>query len=525
MARLITRRTTRRHHQPLTHASEFFLACEPRRLMGADMPHELVYPEGYSHSGINEFVPITNTGDDSVEYELHARYEVGERDQLLAAGTIPAHTRGGVTISRAGDPSSMLVRPDTPYSLVLRTSRPVAATISHYDFGTAIGESFTDDRSTDWTFAEGFKDDSWTRDFVLFYNPNQQDVTVTLTAYTSGGQQITLQRTVGAERRGGWNLNAETGVPAGVFGVRVQASAPIVAALSHYEIVTGRGFGALGTSDGGATAGVITTIEFDDHDEDNHRRGGGDDNGGGGGGGGGNDDGTPDQGPGDAPGTPGSTSFPANSYLTVLNTTNTPATVRFTFVTHEDDAPLANNTRTIVVPAQSRGGLSIRDLGFPIDDEFGAVYRSDVPVTVTAAVYQGRDALGAEAATIAATQWGFGEGYMSRLRAGFEVTEDIYLFNPTGSNVSVTVQFQFSNGQTVNVTKSLSGLELEDVKVHATPEILAMGEDVFYGVRVIATGTIVAALEHWDRSLGGGFATLGVPSGTIVPISQVLALP
>ncbi|MGE3106977.1 MAG: hypothetical protein AB7G11_13655 [Phycisphaerales bacterium] len=513
----MTRSNRTRTHRPAFSGSDLFMACESRRLLAGDLMHELVYPEGYAHSGISEFVPITNTGDDSVEYELHARYEVGERDQLLAAGTIPGHTRGGVTINRAGDPASMLVRPDTPYALVLRTSRPVAATMSHYDFGTAIGESFTDDRSTDWTFAEGFKDDSWTRDFVILYNPNNQDVTVTLTAYTGNGGQISLTRTVGAQRRSGWNLNNEGAIPAGVFGVRVHASAPIIAALSHYEIVTGRGFGALGTTGGGATAGVVTTIEFDDHDEDHHRRGGG------GGSGGGNDDGTPDQGPGDFPG--GGTSFPANSYLTVLNTGAAAATVRFTFITHEDEAPLANNTRTIVVPAGSRGGLSIRDLGFGLDDEFGAVYQSDVPVTVTAAVYQGRDALGAEAATVAATQWGFGEGYMSRLRAGFEVTEDIYLFNPTGENVSVTIQFQFSNGQVVTVTKSLSRLELEDVKVHATPEILAMGEDVFYGVRVVATGTIVATMEHWDRSLGGGFATLGVPAGTVVPVSSVLSLP
>ena len=37
-------------------------------------------------------------------------------------------------------------------------------------------------------------------------------------------------------------------------------------------------------------------------------------------------------------------------------------------------------------------------------------------------------------------------------RAGHAVTEDVYLFNPTGQNITVTVEFLFSNGQTVSVT-------------------------------------------------------------------------
>jgi hypothetical protein len=488
-------------------------SLEGRRLMSGadDLPFVVYYPEGYSHPGISEFVPITNTGESEVRYELHARYEAGERDQLLASGTIASHTRGGVTINRAGEPGSMLVRPDVPYALVLRTSAPVAATISHYDFGTAIGESFTGASSDDWTFGEGYKDHDWTRDFIVFYNPGNDDVVVTLTAYTGNGSTIQLSKTLGGQRRGGWNLDAEDRIPAGVFGVRVQATAPIVAALSHYEIVTERGFAVLGTSGGGDTAGVVLAAEFDDLFDDH----GGDD------GSGGDDDGTPDQGPGDFPSSP--TIYPANSYLTVLNTTDQTATVTFTFLARDDFA-LPIVTTTIQVAPRSRGGVTISDMGFASDDEFGVVYRSSVPVTATAAVYQGRDATGMEAATIAATQWTFGEGFMNRLRAGSDVTEDIYLFNPTGRSITVNVDFVFSTGQTVRVTKSLDPLEIEDVKAHAEEAVLTMGLDVFYGVRVTASSTIVASMEHWDRSLGGGFATLGVPGGTIVRLADVLVL-
>jgi hypothetical protein len=512
---------------PHTQPSHSLERLEDRRLMDGtdDLPNVLYYPEGYTHAAINEFVPITNTNNAPVSFELLARYETGQRDQLIAAGTIPANTRGGVTINRSDDPLSRLVREDTPYALVLRSSLPVAASISHYDFGTAIGESFTDDRSTDWTFAEGYKDDAWTRDFIVLYNPNDTPTAVTLTAYTSSGEQITLTKVVETRRRSGWNLNAESAIPAGVFGVKVHGSQPIVAALSHYEIVTQRGFGALGTVGGGATAGVVTAIEFDDLDEDHHRNRGGDDNGGGGNGGG-NDDGTPDQGGGnndDPPGDDNGSSFPANAYLTVLNTSPQTATVTFTFIAR-DDLPLANPTRTISVAPGARGGLNIRDLGFPLDDEFGAVYRSDVPVTVTAAVYQGRDALGVEATTVAATQWTFGEGYMSRLRAGFAITEDVYLFNPSNQNVSVTVEFLFSTGQVISLSKHLSALEIEDVRVHDEDAILNLGPDVFFGIRITASAPITASMEHWDRDLGGGFATVGIPAGTIVPLASILAL-
>ncbi|HRQ71962.1 MAG TPA: hypothetical protein PLU35_02925, partial [Phycisphaerales bacterium] len=226
---------------------------------------EAYFPEGYSHGGISEFVPLTNPHDRDVRYELHARYEVGERDQLISEGVVPARSRGGVTISLAGRPDLMLVRPDTPYALVLKAEDALGATISHYDFGTAIGESFSTTPSTRWTFGEGYRDHNWTRDFVLFYNPSDTPAQVTTRVFGAGGETVTLELTLDAQRRGGWNFDTQPGLPDGVFAVEVVASAPIVASQSHYEIVTERGFGALGTADGGALAGFIPAIEFEDH--------------------------------------------------------------------------------------------------------------------------------------------------------------------------------------------------------------------------------------------------------------------
>lgn len=210
-------------------------ALESRRLLSGDLPFTYYYPEGYTHDQISEFVPITNTGDTEVTYELHARYETGERDQLLSSGTIAPGTRGGVTINRAGSPAERLARPDTPYALVLKTSGPVGATMSHYDFGTAVGEAFTSETSTEWTFAEGYKDPERTRDFLVYYNPTDEEVIVAVVAYLADGSAVPLFATLGPQRRGGWNINDEAQIPPGAYSLQVIASQPIVAALTPNE--------------------------------------------------------------------------------------------------------------------------------------------------------------------------------------------------------------------------------------------------------------------------------------------------
>src|SRR5690606_10419819 len=159
---------------------------------------------------------------------------------------------------------------------------------------------------------------------------------------------------------------------------------------------------------------------------------------------------------------------------------------------------------------QSRGGVSVRDLNLP-EGEYGIAYRSDIPVTATASVYQGRDGTGMQAVTDASTRWEFGEGFMSPGRAGLTVTEDLTLFNPGGEAVDATVDFAFSDGQTLTVTRTLEPGGAGVVDIHEIPEIISMGYDSYYGVRVTSPEPIVASFEHWDDDLGGGFSTPGTP--------------
>ena len=109
-------------------AEDMFSPLEARCLLsgaGEAAGFTAYFPEGYAHNGISEFVPMTNPNDQDVAYTLTAHYETGKRDQIIASGTIAAHSRGGVTVSLAGRPELMLVRPDTPYALeTIRSGRP-----------------------------------------------------------------------------------------------------------------------------------------------------------------------------------------------------------------------------------------------------------------------------------------------------------------------------------------------------------------------------------------------------------------
>ncbi len=542
---------------------------EARKLLsgdGASLDFEAFYPEGFANDNISEYVPITNPNDFAIDYELYAQYAKGERDQLIQRGTIPANTRRGVVINEAGRPETLRVRPNDPYSLVLRSTAPVGATLSHYDFGTAIGETFTQQTSTEWSFGEG-KRGGATRNFVVLYNPSDQDATVTLTVFTETGQTQSMTRVIGANRRGGWNLAASGSLPQGEFGIRIVSDVPIVSAISAYETDTNQGFGALGQTDGGALAGVINGMKIrsdgaggsdddfandgsgddshngnddshngnddshngndDSHNGNDDSHNGNDDSHNG------NDDshnGNDDSHNGgsgdDSNNSNGGSGHISDAFVKVLNTNATDATVTFTFI------PKASNIDPATLPppqimtiaSNSRSQFSLVELSAPVNEKFTIAYRSDVPVTVTASRFEAADAVGVEAAPIAATQWTYGEGFMSQNRAGNSVTEDIYMFNPTTQNFSVTIEFFFNNSTKITITESMQSLRLKDIEVHDLLEIRDFSTQSFYGIRITSPVPIVSTMEHWDRDQGGGFSTLGMPGGTIVDLIDVLAV-
>jgi hypothetical protein len=455
---------------------------EQRLVMATTYGFAVYYPEGYASNTINEFVPVTNPNATPVEVRLSVRYEFGTRDQIVGTQTIPAFSRGGFTLSDAGNPAATVVRKDVPYSIIVESTQRVSANFSHYDFGTAVGESFTDTISTSWSFADGLKDAALSRDFILVFNPSDNTVSATLYLYDQNGQTTTNTISIGAQRRAGWSVQDIAAQPVGIFGARVTATSGVVVAQTHYELQSSRGWGQLGTPDGGTRAGVLPSLGYDDSFYDTNGEG-------------------PNPGP----------RYQADSFVSFLNTSPTDATIRLKFV--YESVSLGFYQTQIVVPANTVRQLSMRDLGFVSGDQFGLLYTSNGVVTANASVYQGADATGTAAMTLANDTWDFGEGYMSQARGGSSVIENIFMFNPDSVVNNIFIDIFFFDGTTVMITDSIGPGELVSAKLQEYAVVRNHAPDSWYGLRVTSDRPIVALMEHWDSGNGGGFSTFGLASG------------
>lgn len=468
-----------------------FDALEPRALLDA-LSFALYSPEGFASDQINEFVPITNPNGQAAQYELWARYETGQRDQLIASGTIAAFSRGGVTISDSQNPGATVVRKDTPYALELLSSLPLTATLSHYDFESAIGESFTSTTSLQWTFGDVQKNATDVRDFVLVYNPSDVNTAITLTIFGANGIVHTESRVVEARRRGGWSIQDIAPLAAGEYGVRITSDQFVVAFQSRYQLKTGRGWGALGTPNGSATDGVVPSGSYSDNFYNVN-------------------------------GDQGGPRYTADSTLGILNTNASPVVSVVTLTFQFDDGNHSTMTRTVVVRARGHELVSFREFGLPQNVNFSIVYRANVPVTVTIGRYQGMDGTGHNGSTIAATEWTLGEGYMSRDRGGSAVRETLHIYNPTGiESLRATIEFLGVDGTVLSVDRFLTQRTINVVDLHEISQLRNRAADQWFGIRVTAVQPIVVSFEHWDSGNGGGFGTLLLAGGFTLPFIDAL---
>ncbi|MGE4196684.1 MAG: proprotein convertase P-domain-containing protein, partial [Phycisphaerales bacterium] len=461
----------------------------------SSLPYAVYYPEGYANDRASTFIPIVNTSASAARVVVIARYENGVRDQVLydsATGdidgdgfvdeTIAPSTRTGLTITTPAmyAANTTLVRKDEPYSIEVRSSQPVAANLSHFDFGVSTGEAFSNITSNTWTFGEGFFGDG-VNDFVVFYNPGVATVRVTLTIYPENGAAAFSVPSFDLQglRRGGWSLaNLLQGqLPSGTpFGMRLVSQGPIVAALSHYDTNLRGGFGVLGTPSLGSTTGA-----------------------------------TPE----------GQLGISASAeFVTVLNTNDTAADVNFTFFFQNGSA----YRYQLNVPANRRGGFSVGSLvNFPAGQQaYSITYESNVPVAMTLPSFAFGEATGSEFATQAATTWAFADGF--RPLAGGQVTEYLRLFNPTASTLSVEITMDFNDGGTETFRRTLAPSAANEFDIHdfvtgfRRTDGTVPGIGTFYGIRVRAAQPIVAYMAHFDANFFGGFGTLGTPIGLLGPI-------
>lgn len=463
-------------------------ALEPRVLL-SHLPVEVYYPEGFAHDNVTEMVSVHNPGAVAATFELWARYEVGERDQLLASGVLGPQEQTEIMLAEAGEPGSRLVRKSTPFALELESDQPLTASLRHDDFGGQTSQTFTDVTDDQWTFARVVKGGD-SRDFIVFYNPGDDAVEIEVELFDDSGPVMTLTQVVEGQRRGGWNLHREAAVPMGTYAVHARADAPVVVGVSHYEPEAGTAAGFLGQTGLGARAGAILAVEFEDRVNPGADDGGDDD-----------------------------------TVVSVFNGNEMTASVTLHWLNRGDDSAAAGPPPTAVeVAPGTRVDVSLRAIG-PADlDEITLVYTSDVEVSVQASTVRQGTLFATPAIDIAATSWTFATGQLDRVEDDELRTEDIFVFNPGAASVEVTVTFIFADGQVVVEAKSLDRLEGEDVDARLEDEAFP-GGPLDFAVIVTSTGPIVASFEHWDREVTGeGFTIIGDSGGTVVPLVEVLDL-
>lgn len=236
------------------------------------------YPEGFASQDVDQAVTISNPTDSAQLYTLVLRYERGDlgRDADVVAfeRIIEPGSVQRVDIARSGvlatdEPSGRSILGSQPYALVLESTGPLGATLEHEDeFGEqdiSTAESFTREQHSEWTFA-GAQKAAGIFDFLVFYNPNDHDVLVTMT-FQNFTSEVRLTQEVRAGARGGLNLQDTAALPDGRFGVVVQSEAldvadqpdhrGIVAALTHFDGNAGSGWTTLGVHDPLPAAGMI----------------------------------------------------------------------------------------------------------------------------------------------------------------------------------------------------------------------------------------------------------------------------
>ncbi|MFI4882640.1 MAG: S8 family serine peptidase [Phycisphaerales bacterium JB064] len=465
-----------------------------------DLAYRQYYPEGFANDRASTFVPITNFTSQDARVVVIVRYEdpsVGVRDQVIFDGTVAANTRSpdALTITTpelyAQGSATNVFNPvsgmadgvfkDTPYALEIRSSVPVAATMSHFDFGFSTGEAFSGQASEVWSFASvSIGQDS--RDFITFQNTSGEVTKVSMFLFpktgqgggTGAGQAVEIVYTLEGYRRGGWNLNAELTngllagrIQPGEYGVALVATEPIVAASSTFD--NAGGAAQLGEPNLGSTSGAI------------------------------------------AEGQIGLTSQAET--ISVFNPSSDTATVTLQFVFSTGGAI----RRTVEVASGRVSEVAVQDIPlFPEGTAYGVFFESDEAVVVSSNTRGLGEELATSAATNAHSLWGFSEGFQPT--QGGQVSEYLRVYNPNLNDSLLEITFRFTDGTTETFRRVAGASKVSEFNlrnfISASRFAASQGDGgVFYGFTVKSSSGIVAYQGRTDSFFGGSFGTLGVPLG------------
>ena len=237
------------------------------------------YPEGYRGPDKIETLELVNPNSDAdAFYQIIVRYEIAERDTVIAFGTLKAHEHKTIVLSDFNDPTNNTVREFDPYAIEVQTSteqptqpQAIAASINRTDFGATTGESFfnadlfSSAQLHAWSFGGGNKTSGEVFPFIAWQNLTDTDTTVNIFIFAPGaGAPVSLTRPLEAHRRGGLNLSEFPSIPDGDFTISVIAASEMVVAMSQYDNQASKpgdqAYTMLGTPNAGQSEGALAGV-------------------------------------------------------------------------------------------------------------------------------------------------------------------------------------------------------------------------------------------------------------------------
>lgn len=442
----------------------------------------LYFPEGFASNTIREYVTLVNPNDYEVTYTIRLRYE-GDFAETVVADTLtlPAQSRRGVTISDGDKGRAPGVLDRSPYAIVVEADGFIGANISHYDFGSTLGEAFTRRTSDTWTFASANRWPGSVREYALYYNPNPTPVLVHLTAYLADGTIVNQTHYIEGHRRGGWAFDKTTELGVGQFSFTLTSEPAnpddehfgIVAALSHYNLDFQTGYALLGDPDGGARAGIL----------------------------------------------PGISNGP-NAFTTVTFFNPNPTSATLTVSGRYTNTNLPDLGRVFTIGPNSFLSMNGTQLGMVANQTMGMRWTSNVDLSVMSTTRRGGDADAAMAGTQAARTWVFGDAFLNRTHAGTLYFEDLFFYNPHNQDISVTLTFFNNLGEVNSTTINLTARDFGKVSLHELPAALPRVFN-WFGIEAKSSMPFVASMTHYDLFLGGGWGTAGAPLGLMTEIWRI----
>jgi hypothetical protein len=123
------------------------------------------------------------------------------------------------------------------------------------------------------------------------------------------------------------------------------------------------------------------------------------------------------------------------------------------------------------------------------------------------------DSVAASPGSSAFTRWAFADGFLDRNTAGAVGFETLSLYNPDATAAVIEVRLLFTDGTFADREVTVQGRSMLQLRLDQEDVILEHAQLNFYSIMVTSPTPIVASMTHWDLFQGGGWATLGTPSG------------